>query len=37
MNDIFIFVFGLVATILAVGPLVVAAILDLRSKNRDRS
>ena len=36
MNDIFLFVFGLIATILAVGPLAIAAVLDLRSKDADQ-
>jgi hypothetical protein len=36
MSDLFTFVFGLIATILAVGPLAVAAILDLRDRNRKR-
>lgn len=32
MNDLFIFIFGLIATILAVGPLVYAAISDSEGK-----
>ena len=32
MSDVFTFIFGLIATILAVGPLAIAAILELRSK-----
>ena len=28
MNDIFIFIFGLIATIFAIGPLVYAALSD---------
>ena len=32
MNDSLIFVFGLVAFLLAVGPLAVAAYIDLRRK-----
>ena len=32
MNEVFIFVFGLVATILAIGPLVIAGISESRSK-----
>lgn len=34
MTDLYIFIFGLIATILAVGPLVYAAILDKRDKDR---
>jgi hypothetical protein len=34
MTDIFIFIFGLIATALAVGPLVYAAILDQREKDQ---
>ena len=33
MSDAFIFVFGLIATLLAVGPLGVAAYFDIRSKD----
>lgn len=32
MNDILLFLWGLLAFVVAVGPLVVAAILDLREK-----
>ncbi len=32
MNDAFIFIFGLIATILAVGPLTYAAYLDYKDK-----
>jgi len=32
MNDAFLFVFGLVATILAVGPLAYVAYLDYKEK-----
>jgi hypothetical protein len=35
MNEAFIFIFGLVATILAIGPLVIAGISEQRSK-KDR-
>ena len=35
MSDAFIFVFGLIATLLAVGPLAVAAFLDIRSKDAE--
>ena len=34
MNDIFIFIFGLIATILAVGPLVYAAISESDGEER---
>lgn len=34
MTDIFIFVFGVIATILAIGPLVYAAILDQRDEDQ---
>ncbi len=33
MKDVTIFIFGLVATIMAIGPLFIALVLDLRSKN----
>jgi hypothetical protein len=36
MNDAFTFVFGLIATILAIGPLAVAAFLELRSKDSEQ-
>jgi hypothetical protein len=36
MSDTLTFVFGLIATILAVGPLAIAAYLDLRSKDGER-
>ena len=36
MSDALTFVFGLIATILAVGPLAVAAYLDMRSKDGER-
>jgi hypothetical protein len=32
MSDAFIFIFGLIATLAAVGPLIVAGIIDQRSK-----
>ena len=32
MNEAFLFIFGLVATILAVGPLVIAGISESNSK-----
>jgi hypothetical protein len=32
MNEAFLFFFGLIATMLAVGPLVIAGILDQQSK-----
>ena len=32
MNEIFLFIFGLVATIAAVGPLVLAGISEAREK-----
>ncbi len=35
MSDVFTFVFGLIATILAVGPLVIAAISEMRSKDAE--
>lgn len=34
MNEAFLFIFGLIATILAVGPLIVAGIMDVRSKDK---
>jgi hypothetical protein len=34
MNDAFIFVFGLIATILAVGPLAYVAYLDFTDKEK---
>jgi hypothetical protein len=33
MSDLFTFVFGFIATVLAVGPLAIAAISEMRSKN----
>lgn len=33
MSDGFIFVFGLLATIFALGPLIIAAISEVREKN----
>ena len=36
MSDFLTLVFGLIATILAVGPLALAAYLDQRSKNGER-
>ena len=35
MNEAFLFIFGLIATILAVGPLVIAGLSEQRSK-KDR-
>ena len=35
MSDGLIFVFGLIATVLAVGPLGVAAYFDIRSKDSE--
>ena len=32
MNDTFLFVFGLIVTLLAVGPLAYAAYLDINNK-----
>jgi hypothetical protein len=32
MNDTFLFIFGLIATIAAIGPLVIAAFSEQRSK-----
>lgn len=32
MSDAFIFIFGLIATLAAVGPLIAAGIIDQRSK-----
>lgn len=32
MNELFVFAFGLFATILAVGPLILAGILDNKDK-----
>ena len=36
MSDTFLFVWGLIATILAVGPLAVAAYLDRRDSKRNQ-
>lgn len=35
MNEAFLFIFGLIATILAVGPLVIAGLSEQKSK-KDR-
>jgi hypothetical protein len=35
MNETFLFIFGLIATICAVGPLAVAAYLDTQSNKKD--
>lgn len=35
MSDLAIFIWGLIATFLAVGPLMVAAYLDWRQKRRE--
>jgi hypothetical protein len=35
MNDIVLFIFGFIATMMALGPLAVALIFDLISKNQD--
>jgi hypothetical protein len=35
MSEVFTFVFGLIATILAIGPLAIAAGLEIREKNSD--
>lgn len=35
MNEVFLFIFGLIATLLAVGPLVIAGLSEIKSK-RDR-
>jgi hypothetical protein len=32
MNDLFLFIFGLIATIAAIGPLVIAGISETKSK-----
>jgi hypothetical protein len=32
MNETFIFIFGLIATIAAIGPLVIAGIIEQQSK-----
>jgi hypothetical protein len=34
MSDAFLFIWGLLAFVLAVGPLAVAALLDLRKKGK---
>ena len=34
MNDVTIFIFGLVATIMAIGPLMVALVMDLSAKDK---
>lgn len=36
MSDILTFVFGLIATTLAVGPLALAAALEMRSKDAEQ-
>jgi len=36
MSDFLLFIFGLIATLLATGPLALAAIVDLRSKSSDK-
>lgn len=36
MKDLTIFIFGLVAAIMAIGPLMIALVLDLRTKNKDQ-
>lgn len=36
MNEIVLFVFGIIATIAAVGPLMLAFILDTRSEDDER-
>jgi hypothetical protein len=36
MEDITIFIFGLVATLLAIGPLAVAFYLDIGSKDEEK-
>lgn len=33
MNDLFIFGFGIFVTILCIGPLMLAAVLDVKSKD----
>jgi hypothetical protein len=35
MNDLFLFIFGLIATIAAIGPLVLAGIVEQQSKKTD--
>ena len=35
MSEIFLFIFGMIVTALAVGPLAYAAILDSRDENQD--
>ena len=34
MNDIFLFIFGLIVTVLAIGPYVFVLLYDLKSKNK---
>ncbi len=36
MTDVTIFIFGLVATIMAIGPLFIALMLDLSSKDKEQ-
>jgi hypothetical protein len=36
MNETFLFIWGVIATLFAVGPLAVAAILDWRAKKKQR-
>lgn len=36
MKDITLFLFGLIATLMALGPLGLALILDIRSKNEKK-
>lgn len=37
MDNTLLFIWGFIAFLLAVGPLAVAALLDLRDKNRQRN
>lgn len=36
MSDSILFMFGLIATLLAIGPLTLAAVLDMRSRSADK-
>lgn len=35
MNDIFLFIFGLIVTALAIGPYVIVVVNDQKSKNKN--
>lgn len=37
MSDFVLFMFGLLATIMAIGPLLIAMVADLRDKNKNKN